>query len=165
MAIHASSSRSSGSRRSGSRANFQRQIPEKITEAFILSGETNTIIMCGWSVRSCNKPCFSVLLPHSCGKQDCSELINSVWMAASRQRLVGTNAVWSAIPVTNPSLPDFNDARHFCGPDVSNKNRLINHTNAVKAAGLVFIRDKFSCNVEIRDVMFAAACRPTLGPT
>lgn len=87
--------------------------------------ETNTIIMCGWSVHccSCNKRCFSVLLPHSCDKQDCSELINSFWMAASRQRLVGTNGVWSAVPVTNLSLPDFNDARHFCGPDVSNKKR------------------------------------------
>lgn len=39
-------------------------------------------------------------------------------------------------PLPNLSLPDFNDARHFCGPDVSNKNRLINHTNAV---GLVFL--------------------------
>lgn len=106
------------------------------------------------------------LLPHSCDKQDRSGLINSFWMAASRQRLVGTNGVWSAVPVTNLSLPDFNDARHSCGPDVPSKNRLINHTNAVKAVGLVFIWDQFSCNVElaIRRVMFAAARGPTLDP-
>lgn len=102
------------------------------------------------------------LLPHSCDKQDCSGLINSFWMAASRQRLVGTSGVWSAVPVTNLSLPDFNDARHSCGPDAPNKNRLINHTNAVKAVGFVFIWDQFSCNVElaIRRVMFAAAADP-----
>lgn len=106
------------------------------------------------------------LLPHSCDKQDCSGLINSFWMAAFRQRLVGTNGVWSAVPVTNLSLPDFNDAGHSCGPDVPNKSRLINHTNAVKAVGFVFIWDQFSCNVElaIRDVKFAAVCRPTLEP-
>lgn len=107
------------------------------------------------------------LLPHSCDKQDCSGLINSFWMAASRQWLVGTDSVWSAVPVTNLSLPDFNDARHSCGPDVPNKNRLIKHTNAVKAVGFVFIWDQFSCNVglAIRRVMFAAACRPTLEPS
>lgn len=46
------------------------------------------------------------------------------------------------------------------------KKGLINHTNAVKAVGLVFIWDHFSCNVKlaIRDAMFAATCRATLEP-